>query len=450
MKWLTVASICTMILPVKGSFLMSLSHWLVCLFIPAFFLFSCSQNDNIAAPNVGEGDNLRGRVADTFEIQAGTMLRDSLITDAASRLLVGRYDSEDFGEVTCNSFFQTSIVPSNFLTGTNPQFDSMVLVLRPEYLYGNPDALIKMGVHRLKEGFDLESDTTLFSFQTKEFDKTPLAEVSFTAEDISAADLRIRLDTLGREFYDNRNTVKFETAQGFVDFFKGLALVTQVAEGSVIGFNVDPGISNEFANTSGLFIYYRTSEDDNADTTFYRMPISTSFNRFNQIIHNRPSQLKNLKTNNQVLDPVETNGEVFLMAGAGIASKISFPTFTDIKNNHENIIVEQATLLIDGSSSETYYLPPDELFLFKLDSSNNIDFYSGGINLQVGSSARNIQSYSIDVTNYMSDLIFNKETITDFILLPSLNSSSINSLKFGAYNKGDSPIKLVVYYIPID
>ncbi len=407
---------------------------------------SCGEDNNISAPNIKNGDNLTALLVDTFEIETQTILRDSIVTSNASRLLVGKIENDIFGTTTCNAFFQTSITGDNFLDVDNPLFDSMILVLRPNYIFGNPDATIKMAVHRLKEGFDITKD--YFANESLEYDKTPLATVTFSARDIQEENLRIDLRELGEDFFNDRQSNLLNNPENFVEYFKGLALVTQSSEGAVVGFEVDPATSASSIFTSGLFFYYRTRTDSLADTTFYKFPISVNYQRFNQIIHDRPAVLSNLKNYNQKLNSELTNDEVFLLAGTGIISNLKFPSFKNLNNLHENLIVEQALLFINADLPEdTYYEPPQELFLFKLDSNNNLELYQ---NQAVGSALRFNSLYSIDVTTYFSELISNRETITDFVLIPSLNGSSVNQLRFGSYKKEDSPIKLFVYYIPIN
>jgi hypothetical protein len=423
-----------------------LKNWLVRAIVPAFFLFSCGNEDNISAPGIGSEDNLSAILVDTFTIQTSTILRDSVSTSSASSLLVGQVENAAFGRTTCNAFLQTSFTGNNFITAAEPVYDSMVLVLRPNYIFGNPEATIKMGVHRLKEGFDLEK--TYFNDESLEYDRKPLAEATFSARDIQSENLRIDLSELGEEFFNDRDANFFDDPLDFVDYFKGLALVTQVSEGSIVGFEVDPASSTTSTVTSGIFLYYRTSTDSLADSTFYKFPISVNYRRFNQIIHDRPAVLSPLKQSDQKIESSQTNDETFIIAGTGITNLFEFPTYEKLGNLHENLIVERAIIQIDGQEEDIeYYLPPEELFLFKLDSANNLELYN---NEDVGSGPGINGIYSIDVTSYFSDLISGRETVTNLVTIPSQNGSTVNQLKFGAYQKSDSPIKLLVYYIPIE
>lgn len=446
MKWLIMFIISITTSQVKQSNSMLLKSWLVRFIVPAFFLWSCTNKENIAVPGIGNGDNLKAVLVDTFDISTSTFLRDSIVTSSASSLLVGKVQNQTFGTTTCNAFLQTAITGNNFLNLSNPQFDSMVLVLRPNYIFGNPDASVKIGVHRLKEGFDLEK--SYLASESLEYDKKPEAETVFSAQDLQSSNLRINLDDLGQRFFNERELEFFNDPLDFIEYFKGLALITQSSEGSVIGFEVDPTSSTTSTITSGIFLYYRTSADSTADTTFYKFPISVNYQRFNQIVHDRPPVLSNLKVNNQKISSELTNDEVFLLSGTGIISRFNFPTFKNLRNLHRNLIVEEAILTIDASvENEQYYSPPLELFLFKVDSADNLDLYEGG---DIGSGGRFNNTYAINVTSYFGDLINERESITDMILIPSLNGSSINQLKFGAYKQEDSPVKLIVYYIPIN
>ncbi|MEQ9312472.1 MAG: DUF4270 family protein [Cytophagales bacterium] len=446
MKWSTMYTTYTTIWQVNPENNMLLKSWLVRLIVPAFFLWSCTNKENISAPDIGNGDNLKAILVDTFNIETSTFLRDSIVTSSASTLLVGKVENENFGTTTCNAFLQTAITGNNFLNIENPQFDSMILVLRPNYVFGNPDASIKMGVHRLKEGFDLNK--SYLASESLEYDKDTLAEVIFSAQDIQDENLRINLSELGKKFFNDRELEFFDDPLDFIEYFKGLALITKTSEGSVIGFEVDPASSTTSTITSGIFLYYRTSVDSTADTTFYKFPISVNYQRFNQISHDRPPLLSDLKANNQKISSELTNDEVFLLAGTGIISRFDFPTFKNLRNLHRSIIVEQAILSIDANvDNDDYYSPPLELFLFKVDSNDNLDLYNGG---EVGSGSRFNNTYSLDVTSYFGELISSRESVTDLIVIPSLNGSSVNQLKFGAYKDEGSPVKLIVYYIPIN
>lgn len=448
----------TMNWPAKTGSTFNILNRLAAIVLPAIFLYSCQgRGDNISSSTLDRNDDYTVVFTDSFEISSSTFLRDSVNSSFPVNCLVGDFQNNAYGRVSCNSFFQV-VLNNLFAPGADANYDSMVLVLDAFYHYGAEDGIISMGVHRLKQ--TLSVDSTYYSFDNADYYKEPLATVTYTANDLRKKRLRIHLNELGLEFTDkvqndqDFSSTFFTADEQFVEYFKGLALITNFAENSVAGFS--PVIGSNSSQT-GLYYYYHfidssdSGQDPDTILDSYRFGINQDGAGFNEIISERPMELSFLKEGD-VLVPNETTMEQgYVQAGSGLLTYLEIPNIDDFQDQYENIIVNRAEIIITSIDNDIpYYDPPETLFMFRADSNQNILDWGAGAFNEIGIAIKNENDYLIDITGYFQSLIEGRVEKSGYIFVPPVNASSVNQLIFNGPNASTTPMRLLVYYIPVN
>ena len=443
--------------PVKPEHIKSIKNRLAVVLLPAIFLCACQgSGNNISSSTLQRGDDYEVVFTDTFTIQCSTFFRDSVNTSFPVNYLNGEFSNEAYGRVTCHNYFQAVLNNDNFSPGSDIMYDSMVLVLSPNYVYGAIDGQIRISIHRLKETLIL--DSTYYSFQEAEYEKQPLAEVAFNYLDLGGQSLRIPLNDLGEEFNTKLKDADFEATfftdnDAFVTYFQGFALITQLAENSVVGWSSE---NSQNTSETGLYFYYHiinTTNPNEIDTLFddYKFGINQEAQGFNQMISERPSILTELRDPDLVLPSASTNNQSFIQAGSGVLPEIVIPDITELRSNANNLIVNRAELYIPSIENDIpYYEPPQTVFLFQADENQNIIPFSETTFGEIGVATRIGDDYLIDITGYFQLLLSGTIENTGYILLPTLNGSSVNQFIFNDQTFGTGSIQLLVYYIPIN
>ena len=383
-------------------------------------------------------------------------MRDSVTSSFPVYYLVGDFQNPAYGRVSCNSYFQAILDNDDFSPGSDIKYDSMVLVLDPLYSFGAPDGLIKIGIHRLKENLNVE--TIYHTFDKAEYDKTPMATESFTAQELLNKRLRIHLDDLGQELAQKNREQSFASEfftdnSRFTDYFKGFALITEFGENAILGFS--PEISSNSSQT-GLYFYYNFILDPNtpdADTIYasYKFGINLEGAGFNQIISERPEQLSTLKSAGELVSSTETMNQGFIQAGSGVLTELQIPNILDFKERYNNVIVNRAEIVIPSIENDIqYYEPPETIFMFRSNENQRILPFEQGAFGEIGIALKSNDQYLIDITDYFQALIEGREEESGYIFIPTLNGSTVNQFIFNGPKSDAEPIKLLVYYIPIN
>jgi hypothetical protein len=368
-------------------------------------------------------------------------------TSSASNLLVGTIDDPVVGRLNCQTYFQMVLNNGSISIDTTARYDSAILLLDPGYHFGEASGAIRMGVHRLKQGMD--PDSTYYVFDELQYDPKPLAEKTFTAEEIQSSELAIRMDELGRTLFEDRNREEFFLDnERFLNYFKGLTLVPKSAENSVVGFL--PEDQGNLA-TTGFYIFYTLIEED-TQSFVYKFPITVENERFNRIQSEPPQPLSRLKTPNLPVNTNETGNLGYIQAGAGLVSRLEFPNVDILRENYNSVIINRAEIRIPSTEMEVpYYQPPGGLFLFKASETNQIIFFEQSAFGEIGTGVRVDNDYIVDLTFYVQELVAGRQETSGYLLLPSLNGSTINQFVYSDQKSNASDqIRLLVYYLPVN
>ncbi len=439
-------------LPAKPESNISFINRLAIFLLPAIFLCACQgSGDNISSSTLQSNGDYEVVFTDTFTIECSTFLRDSVNTSFPVNYLVGEFSNETYGKVNCNSFFQVTLNNDDFAPGSGITFDSMVLVLTPNYIYGAENGQIRMGVHRLKEA--LSVDSFYYSFSKTDYEKEPLVEISFTSDELGGNSLRIPLNELGEEINEKLDDVEFSSVyfsdnDAFVTYLKGFALITQLSENSVIGWSSE---NSQNTSQTGLYFYYTFVLDEDTIHDEYRFGINENAQGYNQLVSERPSILNTLRNSGAILPSDMTANQVFIQAGSGILPEIKIPDILEFLSSADNLIVNRAEIYIPSIQNEIpFYDPPQTVFLFQSNENQDIIPFSEGAFGEIGVATTVGNDYLIDITQYFQYLIEGRVESEGYILLPTLNGSSVNQFIFNDQTSEAGSIQLLVYYIPVN
>lgn len=354
---------------------------LLCFSFVVLFVSACRKGDQIGLPK--NENPISMEMTDTVTVIASTYLLDSLPSSNSGSILLGQVEDPDFGKTRLSSYLQIGIPAFN--NGSIPDdalFDSLNLVLKyNKYVYGDTNEVQKFSVHQLSKRIKLikveqavepeerpifVKEEALYSTSKIDYDPLPLAELSVLPKPFSSDTLSIPLrKSLGQELFKmllNKDS-RLNVNEDFLNYFKGLALITGNTGKSVLGFD---------AEKLKMVLYYHYKGADG-----FPKKGSVQFNlndkqyQFNHIDADRnKTKLQALNYHSRELSAEATNKELFVQAGTGIVTKLSLPGLTSFLQQ-PGIGVNDAELVIETeSSSYKVFKAPRELNLFISNSAN--------------------------------------------------------------------------------
>lgn len=193
---------------------------------------------------------------DTVSAKVSTYQLDNIPTSATGTMLVGKNSNAISGSVKSTSYLRLGIGTVNSASiPDDAVLDSVSLVVPlNKYYYGDTTQTQKISVHRVSEEItqtqiDLTkpaderpvfvTSAAIFSKQKFAFDNASLAELSFKPHVKSIDSLHFRFNnTISNELFtmikNNDNRIQSNTS--FQEYFKGLALVPDNNNSTLIGF----------------------------------------------------------------------------------------------------------------------------------------------------------------------------------------------------------------------
>jgi hypothetical protein len=423
--------------------------------IPVLILNSCSDNPEeftLGEKFIESQTNIR--LIDTFTVNLSTVILDTMATGGTESMLVGIYDDENFGKITCSSFFRLEI-PEDIDAETDDVYDSLCLVLEYNTYYaGDTTKTQKITVHQLTENIDIDDDEYLSNSSSFTYNPSPLGSITYKPRPNGEIDtLLIKLsDELGLDLFNklvNESDIIEDSTQ-FIDYFHGLMLKADESyPGSVIGFNSGSGEIR-------MLLYSHTTSEESYEIV-HEFGFTETEKQFNNIKHDFSStQLSSLTKQRSQLPSSSTTGLSYLLGGVGLAIRVDFPTLPDLLLFEQGKIAD-AKLLISpavNSYKEKSDLPP-ELILYYTDKLNRrnsrVVSSSGGYitsTLTFDDLYHEDTAFEFDLTNYLTEELTDSYINTEDGLLITLNSSNINTSLYRLIaDSGSKSTKLKIYYL---
>ncbi|MES2730140.1 MAG: DUF4270 family protein [Bacteroidota bacterium] len=332
-------------------------------------LFSCEKDSDIGLELHNQDEQFKTYFTDTVTVLTSTVLIDSINTTNAPYLIAGRYVDSRLGKISAKSFFEVGMDHAIDL-GTKPVFDSLVLLLKYAYSYGDTNQVQQLSVHRLDN--KLNPNKKYYSKESVSYESTPLGSVAqpFKARPRRGKKLSIRLpDELGKEIVAKTLNKDFSHSNpnlDFINYFKGLALVP--------GENDNASVIAFVADTSAIVrLYYHVNEAGLEKKT-YDFKVSAGKTHFHQIISDRSATLlTGLKNAYDAVEAKSTGNETFIQEGIGLYTRIDIP-YLNTFNDAGRIIVNSARLVIRPVSG-TYRRgtpPPRSLIMYLVNARNRL------------------------------------------------------------------------------
>lgn len=441
------------------------------MLLSAFFL-SCEDPINIAIDTPSSGGQFSTSFTDTLTVARSTVMIDSVITSAQSGTVLGHYKDPVFGDVSATMYAQITL-PIDANTGgyaalTFPDadkdkavYDSMyVYFAHNGFAYGDSTKPVTLNLHRLTEEF--VKGKKYINTNTVAYNSTPIASKVLTYKDFKRAANAVRdslitfklPDAIGNEIFATIGKDAGSDIDKFTAAVKGFALTLNNDAQTVYGISLGLG-------SSYPMVYYHAQ----GDTVGKAMSMTFLGERFSEIKTNRQGKvLQNIKELDAV--PSQLTGNVtYVQTGAGITTKISFPTLANLlKGGSSNVAINKAELIIEPDLAQVAgnLRPPSQFVLVeigqdnRLKKKNNVEDY---IALDVATGTQYVSDYSttnnnyvFNFTSYLQDLLTNKRTTDGIALVPSLVSVDANgATTIGIYNNNVSravikSIKLNLYY----
>lgn len=408
------------------------------------FFAACNPANDVGKEVLPDDDLISGHFVDTFSIEFGTLIEDSVLTYNLSRTLVGNYVDEEFGHIFSQSYLQPRVTGSNLQFGADPSkltLDSIVLSIDLLDFYGRFNDPIPLEIFELTQEFP--SDTLLFSNNTLAFDSTyDLANGA--ALDFSELNgffdfVEFRLDdSLGRKLlFADPDSLSNNAA--FTAFFKGLVLRSKPIDQSISRepggiFALDPR-----SDRTRLTIFYH----DTTAAKSYTFQIDDNSDRFHRVTRTDfQSRL--------ISSIVAENGQPDAMygaveAGALVKLYVGIPGMTDL--NPAGINRAELILNVDESffGSQNRFLPPSEVFLFTADTSHTTEDNPAIVNSSIGYDAV-CQCYAIPITNTLQQILAGRLPSEGFIIVPGENGVTFNRAVFGGPGHPTLKPRLKVIY----
>lgn len=431
-------------------------------FIAQFLLFAvlltsvgCDDDMSSIGLNLKNRDDLlNATFTDTTTLYAYSVLEDSLKTTELANNILGSIVDEIFGMTTAG--MATQFIPDGFTTtfGDAPELDSIVLMLRYRGgFFGDTLNPFYVKVYELNE--TISSTDTFFSNSSiphtemniaynQNFLLYPKPTSNVMLDTVYGAHIRIRLDDeLGQRFLDNVNSMN--SNESFKNFFKGLYICAEPAEGSGSLVN----INFTHASLSRIQLYYK----DSLLTKKYSFLVSSESAksvRINTFKHNH--EMGERKFIQQVLEKDTMLGEemLYLQSMAGIKTKIGFPHLKTLKD--KKMVINKAELVITKvDESKEFYIYPSILTLqgvnkkgtlVRLPDDTGTGGYFGGI-YNTGT-----KEYRFRITRYVQDVIL-RDNFEPYIYLV-VNAAAANASRtlLHGYNTFDptTRLRLEIYY----
>ncbi|WP_406684546.1 DUF4270 domain-containing protein [Seonamhaeicola sp. MEBiC1930] len=430
--------------------------------IGLFFMFSCS--DELKTYPVGSDfieNNINLKIIDTFSINTGTFKLDSLVTSSTSRILLGSINDAYLGQLTAQTYFQ--VQNSNFSISDDAVYDSIGLVLNyDKYYYGDTTQVQTYKVHRLLEYFEPQDDGDDFYNVSKlDYEEDILGEVSFVPRPNSANDsIYISLDThIGEEIFNKIRDNDINTADDFLQYFKGLTVVPDDSKNThILGFNFES--YSDILSNSSMRIFYTEdagdiSEGNDRVLNFIVSSAAKQFNAINSDLEG--SYMSNLLNQDTSVSSNDTDQLIFAQGGTGVSAKIEMPTLKDLNTLYDDSTVLNAELSfspLKNSNNNTNSLQ-DSLAVYVIDQKNRIVSQLADIDANSVYAILNQNDdeftqntyYTVDMSGFVETILSSDYDLNYALMIQFVNyDKTVNRLVIDNYDESNN-IKLSVAYL---
>ena len=420
-------------------------------------LISSCEKVDIAFNDTGINDNPDLVEIDNLEVALGTIKQDSLLTSGSVNLFVGQYWDAYAGKTASTTFAEVQYPATNTLLNKAVRFDSICLILKPTGTYkGDTTLPFSIAVHELLENIKNANATdAYYNSRSFAYSSATLASASAIIKPSLKKEWSIRLpDALGQAWVQKlvSNATEIQSQESFRNFFKGLAIVPQSSNNSMLYFTGD--------STTLIRIYYKETGLINEpkqldflyanDRTFFHYDYDYSGTYFANI-----NPLKR-----QYFTSAETGNTVLYSSLVPSSIKFSFPNILQLKERFPDVKIVKAVLEIKPKQGSYFYPAalPAQININETGSSNTIGTYlydADGETIQDGNlefDPLNLHNtkYSFNITSFINSLIAEGQFSTKALMLSNANSSLSETAQLILNDQTiQTDVKLKVYVLAL-
>ncbi len=435
--------------------------WLLC---PLFLTLvaSCGSDDvNDSEFIAGEeftDNQIRVLKTEDLIVDTSTIKLDSVVTNFAQSMLVGKVNDDFFGDTYTSTFFEIS--PDTYNIPNDAEFQSATLKLAHQgYFFKDTTSANIINIRALTQKIEkssvLNDTTTYYTYNNTddiEAELEILGTHTYEPTPLTRDTLEISLaNELFMEMFDKIKTDEVTNLTDFKASFNGLTITPGESSNAVIGY----GLTNSYVE-----IAY--TEADGTDKTlrlsidlFRLAPDSETapipfFNRI--VAENQNTLLTQLTSQKEsVLPSSDADHKSFIQAGIGITTLIKFPNLQSLNDIEGTGTILNAVLRlhpVDGTYDNITDLPAT-LDVIVVNQDNDLVIVAGVAPIQAVLNETD-KVYEVPLGNYINSLFLaDEDNDQGIVLLPSNNNSTVNSVQLhggqSAVNKTTLELTYAIY-----
>lgn len=387
-------------------------------FLALIFLIACQEDETSRLGFKGPSNKFKVAYAEV-PVTSSVMRIDSVLTftdrtQSFSRLLVGRYQDNQFGELRAEAYTQFGPIKPTVEISPSATLVSGYLILSFDfYQYGDKASTTStFTVHQLTDSIKPITDPTnelkknirgvpnyqpYYFNSTVPYDPSPIGSAVFSIDPSSFNQkfddivnnpsklshktidtLRIQLNstfTSSLFALAKSQTSDYKTLSRFRRIFKGLVIRPGATDSKIVGFN--PNIDSTKFTKSRIVLTYEEPDPNSSGTITKRLEYSlynTGLLGFSNISADRAATPLASLPGPDI--EAELDGNRYYQSGNPVVTKVNFSKFLNFADTIPNLIFNSVQLSIDVSDADNFS-PPGGLRLRYLNSSNHfVNYYS--------------------------------------------------------------------------
>ncbi len=413
-------------------------------------LLSCS--DNQKSISVGEdwiNSEIKVYTFDTLAIEATTFQFDSLIVNSTDNLLVGSYKDDIFGRITASSYLKFTGLSFNI--EDKAKFDSISLILNYDtYSFADTASVQTLNIYRLSEEMETDENSNLYRNSNFEVEPSPLSTFNYSPRPHQNDSIQISIAAdIGQELFDKIQNDEISNNNNFNDALFGLVIVPDsLNNSSIVSFSKE---------NSYLRLYYSIKDEIENEDNFIDFSVNT-LGSFHQITNNNATYFSSIEDQMDQIPSTQTNNQVYVQSGTGIATRIDFPNFKEsLYNIRGSGSITNAILnfKIKVDRNNLNYGVKDSLPVYIINKrsevQDNVYNYLGTqsyAQITQESDEFNTLEYSLSLKYFFDNLIADTQNDDQYLAIysPNFNNSVDRYVIYGPDAAEDNRMKLQITY----
>ncbi|MCC4229537.1 DUF4270 family protein [Zunongwangia profunda] len=413
-------------------------------------LLSCSDNqESISVGQDWINSEIKVYSFDTLAIEATTFQFDSLIVNSTDNLLVGSYKDDIFGRITASSYLKFTGLSFNI--EDKAKFDSISLILNYDtYSFADTASVQTLNIYRLSEEMETDENSNLYRNSNFEVEPSPLSTFNYSPRPHQNDSIQISIAAdLGQKLFDKIQNDEISNNNNFNDALFGLVIVPDSLNiSSIVSFSKE---------NSYLRLYYSIKDEIENEDNFIDFSVNT-LGSFHQITNNNATYFSSIEDQMDQIPSTQTNNQVYVQSGTGIATRIDFPNFKEsLYNIRGSGSITNAILnfKIKVDRNNLNYGVKDSLPVYIINKrsevQDNVYNYLGTqsyAQITQESDEFNTLEYSLSLKYFFDNLIADTQNDDQYLAIysPNFNNSVDRYVIYGPNASEDNRMKLQITY----